>query len=151
MDQEPVAAAGFANLKYRRISLLLHLATVAGVFTVLMKLPHRDARTSTLWLKTVGSTAMIAAASWSFMQSRKAGQTKRLLRLMGGQQLSFAIVFLAWFIPWEPAEIAITFASLAVCLWFVTQGLSEQQALNAQIRAQLAEAMRPINEAKSRG
>ena len=151
MDHEAAVAraAKFGSPKFRIISLLIHATIVVVVTMLLTKLPHAESITFSRGLKIVGVTVMITAATATFTQLRRAGHAKRMLKLMGGQQLCFAVTFLAGFLPSETAALVVTCISLTLCIALTFLVLREQRTFRVRLEAQTAASMRAIERARA--
>ena len=131
-------AAKFASPRYRIASFAIHALIVAGVAMLLIKLSPEGSITFSRWLKIVGSTTIIAAATWTLLRSRGAGAATRVLRLVAAEQLCFAVVFSASFIRSETVSLAVTFSALALCLTLVFYTFRELRAFKVGAEAHSA-------------
>lgn len=141
MDAEAAVAraAKFASPKDRIASLAIHALIVVGVTMLLIKLSPEGSITFSRWLKIVGSTTIIAAATWTLLRSRGAGAATRMLRLMAAEQLCFAVVFSASFIRSETVSLAVTYSALALCIGITYRIFRELREFTARAKARSAD------------
>lgn len=151
MDRDATLArsAKYGRPKFRLTMLLIHVGVVAVVVLLIIKLPHGPSAAFSRWLTIVATAAMFIVAGATFRQLRRAAEARRMIALMGTQQLCFAISMLAAFIRSETTMLAVTCSALTLGLLLLILVRREQRAFTALMQARTRETVRAIEGAKS--